>query len=67
MTESKYKELYSKLNETLETKRKFYNLEDYHNEALAHRLCIFRYVSNNEYVNDFYNEYKTKWINKHPH
>ena len=66
MTESKYKELYSKLNEALETKRKFYNLEDYHNEALAHRLCIFRYVSNNEYVNDFYNEYKTKWINKHP-
>ena len=60
-----YEQLYSKINEELETKRKFYIIEDYHNEALDRKI-EFTYEIDNEYFHDFYNEYKTNWINNHP-
>ena len=61
MSKEAFENIYKTLNKKLITKRKFYNIEDYNEES-----NLRTEFKNNEYVNDFYNEYKTGWINKHP-
>ena len=54
MDKEYYENIYKTLNEKLLTKPKFYNIEDYKDETKP-----------SEYIDEFYNEYKTEWINKH--